>query len=362
MDTYYNLQEANAVRNFEFEEWKGEIFDFVKDNFNPSHTDNTVDDYGFFIGKTRWTVRYDRGIKCWLLFIGNELIINKYDEAGENYIDGRGNVREWRSYPTMDERFVKVLYDEYKQLMSEIMTVQIEQEDGTRKIDYPKEKRYGSISRKDFYDGMDDEWRKLYWAFKFSLDDIKYIDKEPVIAPLRLREYFRLCRIYYLANQGDYIKDVPDDPKEAYMRFADGRTDQLDEVDLDDPQDLYDWVKRKGRWQNRHQGGHPTEITGKTYLYPRFTEGLNGYYSWSGFIWNYDDVVTFCREPNLMLSDKEYLVEIIKGNGYLEVTPSINRYGYPNEEFQEPVSYRHLTRKQKNKVVWNELTEAQIKR
>ena len=359
---YYKLQQANAVRNLEFEEWKAEIFDFVKDNFSPSHIDDTVDDYEFFIHKTKWMLRYDRGIKCWLFFIGNELLINKYDTVGESYIDDRGNVRSWKLYPIMDEKFVKALHEEFMQLKSELIIVQIEQEDGTRKIDYPRNKQFGRISRKDFYNGMDDEWRQNYWAFTFSTEDIKYIDKQPVIAPLTLREYFRLCRLYYLANQGDYIRNVPDDPKEAYMRFADGRTEQMETVELDDPQDFYDWVKKQGRWQSRSFGGHPYEIIGKTYLYPHYTDGLNGYYVWRGFIWNYNEVVTFCHEPNLMLDNYEYLIEIIKGNGVLEVTSSYNRYGYPNKEFQEPVRYENLTRKQKNKIVWDELTEAQCKK
>jgi hypothetical protein len=325
------------------------------------HQDDTVDDYTFYINKTIWLIRYDRGIKCWLLFIGNEQVINKYDEISEFYIDGEGSVREWRSYPAMDEEFIKILYEEHKHLKNKLMTVQFEQESGTRKIEYPKEKRCGRISRRDFYNGMDDEQRQKYWAFKFSEENIKYIDKTPVIAPLTLREYFRLCRLYYLANQGDYIRDVPDDPKEAYMRFADGRTERMETVDLDDPQDFYDWVKKEGKWKGRSSIGHPHEITGKTYLYPHYTDGVNGYYLWSGFIWNYDKVVTFCHEPNLMLNDYKYLVDIIKGNGVLEVSPSFNRYGYPNEEFQEHVNYGDLTRKQKNKIVWDELLEAQIK-
>jgi len=45
----------------------------------------------------------------------------------------------------------------------------------------------------------------------------------------------------------------------------------------------------------------------------------------------------------------------------LEVTPSFNRYGYPNKDFQEPVNYDDLTRKQRNKIVWDELKEAQRK-
>ena len=45
----------------------------------------------------------------------------------------------------------------------------------------------------------------------------------------------------------------------------------------------------------------------------------------------------------------------------LEVIPNFNRYGYPNKDFDEPVGYDNLTRKQKNKVVWDKLTEAEIK-
>ena len=359
MNKFGALQNANAINNVEFEKRKGEIFDFVKDNFEPSYKDDTVDDYTFFIGTAKWVARYDKGIKCWLFFIGNELLINKYDEISDYYITTDGGLSQRYSY-SVDEQFLRILHEEYRYLIDKLTVVQSEQEQGLRKISYPKEKRYGCISRKDFYNGMDEEQKKSYWAFQFSVDDIKYINKQPTIAPLTLREYFRLCRLYYLANPKDF-KNVPDDPKEAYMRFADGRTEQMENVNLDDPHDFYNWVTKKGRWEGRHSIGHPYEITAKTYLQPHYTDGVNGYYVWRSFIWRYNEVATFCREPNLMLNNIEYLVDIICGKGALEVSPNINRYGYPNEKFQESVTYGHLTRKQKNKVIWNELAEAKIK-
>jgi hypothetical protein len=357
---YSFMKEANAVKSPKFDKLKNEIFDFVNNNFYPAETDETIDDYLFYIDKTQWRVRYDRGIKCWMLFVGDELVINKYDEDGDYYITAGGSVGKWRSYPE-PERFAKELNDECRQVVDALITVKTEQESGARKIVYPKEEMYGRISRRDYYSGMSEEQRQTCWALKFSEVDIRYIDKEPVIAPLTAGEYFRLCRIYYLTNPTRY-HDVPDDPKEAYLRFADMRHDGLDEVDPDDPQDFYDWLKKRGRWEGRQELGHSCEISSKTFLYPQFIDGLNGYYLWRGFIWNYDEVVTFCREPNLMLSGKEYLVEIIRGNGMLEVTPGNNRYGYPNKEFQEPVYYKNLTRKQKNKIAWDELKESEIKR
>jgi len=360
---YYNLQSANAIFNPEFEEWKGEFFDYVKKTFDPSFQNETFDNYTFFIDQKRWMVRYDRGIKCWMLFTEGDhgFILNKYDVIEDEYIDSRGGLAKLRS-ESIDERFFKHLRDEYGQLMARLTAIEAEQRQGIRKVVYPKRQQYGRISRQDFYKGMSEEQRQNYWAFKFAVEDIKYIVKQPVIAPLTLREYFRLCRIYYLANSGEFLfRDVPDDPKAAYMRFSDRRTEQMEAVDLDDPQDFYDWVKKKGRWKDRDCGGHPYEIAGKTYLYPRYTDGLSGYYVWSGFIWCYNEAVTLCREPNLMLSDGEYLVEIIKGNGMLEVTPSFNRYGYPNKDFQEPTNYDDLTQKQRNKIVWDELKEAQRK-
>lgn len=355
------LQEANKIKNDKFEELKSGFFNFVKNNFNPCYHGDAFDDYVFFINKKRWTVRYDRGIKCWLFIIEFDVVLNKYDEIGEVFISPDGYLEELQLHSIEDENLLESLHSEKQQVISKLMAVQAEQKQGIRKIIYPKEEQCGCISRKDFYNGMNEEQRQKYWAFKFTAEDIKYIEKQPIIAPLTLREYFRLCRLYYLANRSEYMRDIPDDPKAAYMRFADGRTEQIETVDLDDPQDFYDWEHSRGRWRDRRSGGHPYEITAKTYLYPHYTDGLNGYYVWHGFIWNYDEAASLCREPNLMLSDSDYLVEIIKGNGLLKVTSSFNRYGYPNKEFQEPVNYLYLTRKQKAKIVWNELKEAQLK-
>jgi len=357
------MSNENSVLNLEFDKWKREIFSYVAKTFVPSSANGTDDDYVFYIDKERWTIRYDRGIKCWLFIIGYDLIINLYDEPSDIFIDRGGSIREWHYGERLDEQQTKRLLDEVTQIETALRTVAIEQEKGTRKIVFPKKKQHGSISRKDYYAGMDGAEHRQNWALAFTEDDIKYIDKEPVVAPITLREYFRLCRAFYLSYP-EWFKNVPDDPKEAYMRFADGRTERMEDVDLDDAQDFYDWEHRQGRWKGLWQvGGHPHEIAGKTYLYAHYTEGLNGYYVWRvAYVWRNFEAAKFCREPNVLLDDRALLIEIIKGNGTLEVVPSIYPYGYPNREYQEPVRYCYLTRKQRAKVKWDPLTEAQIKK
>ncbi|MCL2797091.1 MAG: hypothetical protein FWD58_03445 [Firmicutes bacterium] len=117
MNNYRALGVANTIFNLEFEQWKGEIFDYIKNTFEPSSQDKTEDDYTFFVDKCRWTVRYDRGIKCWLFFTGDGWLLNKYDTVGDWYINAEGSCSQWSSCPP-DEAFIKKIHDEYRQLKS----------------------------------------------------------------------------------------------------------------------------------------------------------------------------------------------------------------------------------------------------
>jgi hypothetical protein len=356
---YIYLALANAIKDPEYDVMKEKFFRYVEERFDPSFVDETVDDYVFYINNEKWLVRYDRGIKCWYLIVDSDLIMNRYDSDSDIYIEPNGSVKKWDSDKIYWDR--KHLLDQYERISVKMRCVAKDQEYGTREIIFPKKKRYGRISLKDFCNGLDEEGRENFWLLKFSEDDIRYICKQPVTEPLTLREYYRLCRVYYL-SQPDISARVPDDPKEAYIRFSDGRTDNMEGVNPDDPQELYDWTYRKGEWKDRDQGGHPHEIRGRTHLYPYFTDGTSGHYVLSEFIWCYDCAVELCKEPNVMLRDGKYIADAIRRNGMMRVDPHFGRpYGYPNENYIQPVHYNFLTRKQKLKVVWDELVEAQIK-
>jgi len=356
---YRGLQGANSIKNPELDKFKVELFDFVKGNFQPSFQNDNLTDYTFYIDKAEWVFRYDAELKCWVLIVENEFVLNKYETESEFYINGRGCL-EKLSRSFLNEDILSRWRNDFESIKNLLLNVRREQEQGIRKIDYPKDSREGIISRKDYNSGVDKNNPQHYWSLYFSKDDIKYIDKEPTIAPLTLREYFRLCRVFYLSNP-EIFQNVPEDPKEAYIKFADGRTENLEMVELDDPQDLLDWKNEKGRWEKRRSGGHPYEIYGRTYLGLSYTDGYCGYYTWRGFIWNYYEAVTFCREPNVMLFNSEYIIKIINEEDIMQVIPSITPHGYPNENYSEPVRYEALTRKQKLKVVWDELEEAQYK-
>ncbi|MCL2143805.1 MAG: hypothetical protein FWH44_06090 [Methanomassiliicoccaceae archaeon] len=359
MRGYEHLVLANSVKDTEFDAMKYRFFGYINEKFDPSFSDETVDDYTFYINSEKWLVRYDRGITCWFLAVDGRLIMNRYDSDSEFYLGDRGSLERWRSHDFCPNS--KVLMNEYERVSEQIRLTEKEQERGTRKISFPKSKRYGSISMKDFCGGLDEYGKENFWALKFSEEDLGHICKQPVTELLTLREYFRLCRLYYTTDP-DISAEIPDDPKEAYLRFSDGRTDEMEDLDQDDPDDLYDWTNRKGRWADRYYGGHPHEIRFKTYLYPHFTDGKKGHYVLSDFIWNYDKAIGICREPNVMLSDGEYIACAVRMKGMIRVDPHFFRpYGYPNKEFIQPVRYEDLTRKQKLKVVWDELTEAQIK-
>ncbi|MDR0335194.1 MAG: hypothetical protein LBH69_04845 [Methanomassiliicoccaceae archaeon] len=356
---YIHLTLANSVKDPEFDGMKERLFRSVEERFDPSFSDETVDDYVFYIKDERRLVRYDRGIKCWYLIADDKLIMNRYDSDSDIFICPEGHVKKWHSdhcYPNRE-----CVLKEYERISEGIRCAAKDQECGTRVLSFPKKKRYGRISLKDYCAGLDEWGKNNFWVMKFSEDHIRYICKEPTTEPLTLREYFRLCRLYYLTDTS-ISAAIPDDPKEAYLRFSDGRTDNMEDVDQDDPRDLYDWAYRKGKWACRYMGGHPFEIRARTYLNPYFTDGTSGHYELREFIWNYDSAVELCKEPNVMLSGRKYIADAIRQKGNMRVSPHLGRpHGYPNKEYIQPVHYPELTRKQKLKIVWDELVEARIK-
>jgi len=352
---YNLLQYANRFK--EFDNFKDELFSIVKDKFTPFSVDKTISTYNFFLDKEKLLFQYDNFIKCWIMIVDNKVVLSKYDKDCNKYIDSDGCLGEsMTGIIEGDEGVFKDTIHEIHKLQQGILEIEKQQKQGIRTIDFPKKKRLGEITRKNYNDGID--IKQDYWSLYFSQDDIPNIDKEPKIGPLTMREFYRLCKEYYLTNPKSH-KEVPQTPKKAYLKFADGRMDGIDEVDLDDPKDLFDWVHKNGKWKERHQGGHPFEITARTYLYPHYTDGVNGHYVWNGFIWNHNEAKELCKEPNVLLAHRKHLVDIINEKDTLRVTPNFERHGYPNEKYSEPVRYDSLTRKQKGKIIWDELDETQ---
>ena len=356
------LKGANTIKDDEFDKLKADLFLAVTKNFNPTQIDDPNTYYEFYVDKKHWVFRYDKGISCWMFIVDGEVVLNKFDGKSGEYITEKGylmNFDTWQK-PT---RLASDFRCEMTNAIDTMNRIKSEQQSGTRVIDFPKCRRIGKISRKDYWAGIDDKTNE--WSLAFTENDIPFLDKTPIVAPLTLREYFRLCHIYYKSRESDReencIKNVPVNTKDAYMRFSDKRTEDMEKVDLDDPQDFYDWSRRQGRWKERNQGGHPFEICGKTYLFPRYTDKQSGYYEWRSFIWTSHEAITLNREPNVALTDKDYILKVIKGEDWLEVTPDRNPYGYPNDEFTEYVQYENLAPKQKRKIIWNELLESKPK-
>lgn len=164
-------------------------------------------------------------------------------------------------------------------------------------------------------------------------------------------------------NRGERFSD---DPIKSFLQIADSRTRELAEVDVDCSQDFYDWKNREGRWADKWDStlGHKFEIAGRIRFYPVYTDGLNGYFEWGAFIWSHFRVAEFCKEPNVMLSSREWLPDIIHEKDTLRVEPGIvmRAYGYPNKDYSEPVAYDEgLNLKQKRRVKWDPLVESQVK-
>ena len=346
---------------------KRDLILFVVETFHPIHQDGEDKTYLFYVKKDEWCFKYDKGIKCWIFFIDNNIVMSLYDDDAKDagsYINEHGNVEELSRNIEWIENDLHRAEFEFDSVKAELLNVAKQQRIGKRDIVYPNHKRWGEISRKNYNHAIYPADRGKIWSLRFTQDHIPHITKEPVPAPLTAREYFRLCHKYYKLNPHKY-DNVPADPIEAFLKIADHRTHSVTEVNLDDPQDFCDWTNKTGRWKGRWSIGHEFEIAGRIKFYPCFTDGVNGYFEWHAFIWTYFSVAEFCKEPNVVLADREFLPDIINELDMMRVEPGIvNRaYGYPNKDYSEPVSYlEYLNLKQKRRIKWDELFESQVKR
>ena len=81
MNGYEHLVWANSVKDAWFDGIKDRFFRYINEKFDSSFSNETVDDYNFYMKDEEWLVRYDRGIRCWFLAVDGRLIMNRYDSG-----------------------------------------------------------------------------------------------------------------------------------------------------------------------------------------------------------------------------------------------------------------------------------------
>ena len=134
-------------------------------------------------------------------------------------------------------------------------------------LEYPLRNRYGVIPhalvRASLLDAyrLDEELgkRKTLKLVRLVEDGFFLKDENTVVSSMTAADYFRYCRIAYIAGRrkGEMV-DASLSGSEMYRRYADGRHEGLLDIDPDSEQEFADWID--GAHSKRVAGGHPWEI------------------------------------------------------------------------------------------------------
>lgn len=156
----------------------------------------------------------------------------------------------------------------------------------------PPQHRTGTIRRRDFWNVWP-EAREEFFKDITPEDVAEFIrlasaqvedhrDFHGRLASMSAGDFYRFCAMGYAANN---YYGCDKTPREQYFLHADGRDEELGEVDQDSPEAFYAWLTDRS-----HYGGHPWEVClggNSTHisLYVRLDE--KGYYlNLDGDAWN----------------------------------------------------------------------------
>lgn len=123
-------------------------------------------------------------------------------------------------------------------------------------------KRFGKIKRKEFWDILRDDARRLDSNLgEKIIEKLKaYIvsinkGKRHLLNEMTANKYFTICEICYNAN--NYFKNPVEalTPRKKYLEMADGRDAGLTNIEGDSPEAFYEWYHGAER-----MGAHPWEI------------------------------------------------------------------------------------------------------
>lgn len=185
-----------------------------------------------------------------------------------------------KGYPIDATEFINWLCEAVKRVI-----VQVEQGTYNDMIaeNLPHKYRYGTISRKDYWDIYPEERKEYRSCFKDNeIDEFMhtarpepYADDESidVMPTLTGRQFYEACATGYKAlglepRSCFRYKETEEEraryngettPKEYYYMYADGRDDGMINVPLDDHEAFAEWLEQKGP-HYKSNGGHPWEI------------------------------------------------------------------------------------------------------
>ena len=291
------------------------------------------------------------------VFLAKEYVLAVNDRNSSGYAIDASEFVEWLIWKT--EETVHALEDgKYNDRVRE---------------ELPFKNRYGSISRRHYWDVYPEE-RK---AFKDNFTDeeiekfLYYVEQqsnvkngkcryEDAYINMTARDYYDACAIGYKSagcedrrrwrfedSEEEHNRYGGTTPKEMYYSYADGRDDGLCNVPIDDEAEFDRWFHKKGDYYE-HNGSHPYEIRPSgsirysIHLIPRkYEESENRWYlALSG-----DAYVTSIETIKMFIGMKDAGIPVVLGDaegiaarltetdtiGILpETVPSFAaRYGHP---------------------------------
>ena len=129
--------------------------------------------------------------------------------------------------------------------------------------------RVGKVTRADYWKAFPEE--KLKYTVTQHERDILMQENANTHVPKTAREYYEAVAVCYRAigleeNECFRFRDSEEEhkryggmtPKELYYRYADGRDDDLSEVNLDSEEEFGKWLRHEAPYTS--WGGHPFEI------------------------------------------------------------------------------------------------------
>ena len=212
------------------------------------------------------------------------------------------------------------------------------------KDELPYENKYGTISRKDFWDiypELREEFHSnfqngeieqfLKYAENFEEESKPGYHPDVCLTGITARDYYETCGIAYKAVEYEYKKSHSFNesekereryggitPKEMYYCIADGRDDGMKNVPMDDPDAFEEWLNKKGEYYE-FNGSHPWEIrTSASIRYSihlyissvKDTDSKQWYYSLSG-----DEYWTSIETIKMYVALKKAGLPVILHNG-----------------------------------------------
>ena len=222
--------------------------------------------------------RLDEPSKILLLQLFEEASPIATDEQGHRrnfyFYLPKGSFEDYKKLHDADEATLKEWFDREEDGWFDCLLIQDDfGKDGTYNDWIRKNLTYymrvGKVTRANYWKAFPEE--KLKYTVIQHERDILMQENANTHVPKTAREYYEAVAVCYRAigleeNECFRFRDSEEEhkryggmtPKELYYRYADGRDDDLSEVDLDSEEEFGKWFRHEAPYTS--WGGHPFEI------------------------------------------------------------------------------------------------------